>query len=131
MTSNLITVGYDDRISDIADIFEQKGIHHIPVIKNDEFVGIISSSDVERCKHGKSLFINHDRANLTKTLLESTLASMIMSKNVVTIKADKTIFDAYEIFKKSDFRALPVVDDGQLVGIISPMDFLDYFFTKN
>ena len=46
MTSEVITAGMDDTVEEIAKIFEQKHIHHIPILEGTRIVGVVSDRDV-------------------------------------------------------------------------------------
>jgi CBS domain-containing protein len=58
-------------------------------------------------------------------------ASEIMSTKVKTITLDKTAFDAACIMKRHDIGALPVLDDGKLVGILTESDIFKQVTAKN
>jgi len=130
MTANVITVGEFDTLLTVSQIFEEKKIHHIPVIGNDKLIGIISSADFERSKVGKSMFVNNTIDEQNKNVLSVTLVGMVMTKQVDTIAATDTLLDAYKVFKEKTFRSLPVVENDKLVGMLTPMDFLDFYFQK-
>lgn len=130
MTSSLLTVTYEQSMHKVDEIFIEHNIHHIPVVKGDELVGIISRTDVDKMKHGKSFFVNTNASSYNAALFEATLAKDVMTKHVQTIKATDSIFLAYSWFKNNEFRALPVVNENKLIGIITPIDILDHFFAK-
>ena len=60
MSTNLITVAQEDKLSAIKDIFKEHRIHHIPVVSGDKLIGILSKSDFLNATHGVSL---HGDAN--------------------------------------------------------------------
>ena len=131
MSVDPITVSEHDTLYSVKQIFDNKNIHHIPVVDNGELKGIISSGDFERSKQAKTMFINHDVDQQNETILQVTLVGMVMTEKVLTISADDSLFEAYQVFKNNSFRSLPVMQGNQLVGIITPMDFLDFYFNKN
>lgn len=128
MTSSLLTVSHEQSMDKVDKIFKNHDIHHIPVIKGDKLIGIISRTDVDQMKHGMSFFINVNVASYNEALFESTLAKDVMTKHVETINGTDSLKVAYTWFKKNKFRALPVVEDNKLVGIVTPLDLLDHFF---
>ena len=130
MSTSLITLSQYDNLMQAAKLFEEHKIHHIPVVHNGDLVGVLSSVDFERSKKGKSLFINHNLEAENNAILEVTLVGMVMSQQVTTIDVDATLYEAYQLFKQHAFRSLPVMEKGQLVGIITPMDFMDLFFQE-
>ena len=130
MSTELITLSPYDNLSTAKKIFDEKKIHHIPIIHEGEFVGILSSTDLERSKHGKTLFVNRNVDSQNDSLLEGTLISMVMTEIVESVTTNDPIFKAYTLFKAHRFRSLPVFENGQLAGIVTPLDFLDFFFDK-
>ena len=128
MSSTLHTVIEFEPLAIVQNLMKEHKIHHVPVMAEGQIVGIISSAAVERSKNGSSLFVNHNIEEQNKTLLAVILAGSIMTKVVETISQNDTMYNAYLIFKGNSFRSLPVMDGDMLVGIVTPMDFLDHFF---
>jgi CBS domain-containing protein len=131
MSTKLITLSPYDTLLTAKKYFDKEKIHHIPIIYEEKLIGILSNTDLERSKHGKTLFIDPNRDKHNDTILEGTLISMVMTEIVETVTVSDTIFNVYKIFKEHQFRSLPVLENGDLVGIVTPMDFLDFFFNKN
>ena len=131
MVSDLITADANDSLFAVYQILKKFRIHHIPVIdKSGDIKGIISWTDIERLKVGASLFKNPKKEEYTEAYFHSMRACDIMGENLVTIEASSSIREAYGIFKKNEFHALPVIEEGRLVGILTPLDILDYFFNQ-
>ncbi len=129
MSKNLTTVDIHTPVSRIAEIFTNSTFHHIPVIdKQSRLKGIVSKTDFERIKSGMSLFRNPKIEAYNESLYRTLLTSDIMTKDVREMRPEDSIELAYEVFKQNKFRALPIVDKGVLVGIVTPLDLLDYFF---
>ena len=53
-----------------------------------------------------------------------------MSTRIATLEPSSKIGTAAEVFLENLFHALPIVDDGKLVGIITSFDVLKYSFQK-
>ncbi|MFT5166167.1 MAG: CBS domain-containing protein [Saprospiraceae bacterium] len=129
MTTDLVTIHIDKNLSYVAEIFKTKALHHIPVVDDEgSLTGIISLTDFERITVGASLFRNPEKEAYNEALLKSMLVSQIMTKDVVKLHPTDSIRAAYKIFKENKFRAIPIVGKGQLMGIVTPIDILDYFF---
>src|SRR4030042_1999971 len=59
-------------------------------------------------------------------------AKEIMTKTVITIHQDKTLFDAIEALVCKEISGLPVVDDrGKMVGIVTEKDLMNFAFSGN
>ncbi len=131
MTTQLWTVPVDATMSQVAQIFTTKNIHHIPVVDGECLCGIISSLDFERIKHGMTLFRNPDIEAYNQALYESTMVKNVMTKDVQCIRASDDLDTAYRLFKQNKYHALPVIEQGRLVGILTPIDLISYFMTKS
>lgn len=118
----LITVDPEESLKKVKEIFDNHKFHHIPVVHFREIVGIISRSDFDYFMGGASHF-EEDRF-VNELRLERTLASEIMVKRLGKVAPDDRINVALEIFMINRFHALPVVDDGDLVGILTPYDIM-------
>lgn len=116
MTTDVITTTSDiDVVYAFEKLMEHK-ISSLPVVDNDELVGIITATDV-----GHNLIL--DKYELGTNVEE------IMIKPVVTISPEDTVETAIKIMKDSVsssgiLNQLPVVEDGKLVGIISDGDII-------
>ena len=119
---HLITVSPEEPLSNIKAIFDEHNFHHIPVVRFREIVGIISKTDFEHFLGGGSAY-NDDRF-INDMRLHRATAEDIMTKRMGKVESTDRINVAVEIFTINRFHALPVVDDGELVGIITPFDIL-------
>ena len=129
MTTDLVTINHDDTLTRVSDLFTTNGFHHILVINNEgDLEGMISSTDMERTRSGASFFRNPKKEELDATILRAMRACDIMTKDLVTLQPSDSINRAYEVFKKNKFHAIPIVSKGELEGILTPIDILDYFF---
>lgn len=126
MTRFPIVVTPGTPLEKIHDIFEDNDFHHLPVINNGKVEGMISKSDYIKVSHliansfGKKIGLKASNKNLT--------ARDIMSSPVLQIEPKDSIGLASDIFLSNRLHALPVVDDGELVGIVTSHDILSYAF---
>ena len=121
--SNLVTVTPEESLVKVKEIFEKHKFHHIPVVHFREIVGLISKTDFEHFMGGASHF-EEDRF-VNNLRLERTLASEIMTKRLGKVAPDDRINVALEVFMVNRFHALPVVENNELVGIITPFDIMN------
>jgi len=121
MAVDLITVEMSDSLKDVANVFENIKIRHVPVMSSGVLAGIISKSDVVRMKHFCQVLDSGDKA-LFEELNHISVKSLM--KTPVTITKDQTIREAIEILSTNQFHALPVMDDQQLVGIVTTTDIV-------
>lgn len=119
---HLVTVSPEDNLLKVKEIFDAHKFHHIPVVSFREIVGIISKIDFEHFLGGASLYGEGKITNEER--LQNTHAKDIMTTHLGKVEPDDRINVALEIFTLNRFHALPVVKDGDLVGIITPFDIL-------
>jgi acetoin utilization protein AcuB len=131
MTKKLITVLPTDPLQMVADIFENYNIHHIPVVRHLDLIGIISKTDFLKAIHGAKLEKEENVADYNKTLFSKYKAEDIMTRHVVIIGPNDKVGVAAEIFLENYFHASPIVnDDRELVGIVSSYDIVKLFFQE-
>jgi CBS domain-containing protein len=119
-------------MTQVATIFESRSIHHLPVIDKEGFIqGMISKSDYYKLLDHFTLFGKQSAKLANKKFLGSLLTKEIMSVDIITITPDDTLLTAANIFCENLFHALPVVENGKLVGILSPIDLVNYAFRDN
>ena len=130
MTTPVITVSPDDTMSKVQDIFRMNNIHHIPVVDKGKVVGIISKSDYFRLLHGFTLFRTEKSNEYNDAIMRSLLVGEVMTKQVATLNPEDSLEMAAGFFRENLFHALPVVDKGKLVGIITTFDLITYAFSE-
>jgi len=122
MTSELITVNPGDKLTAVKEIFEQHNIHHVPVVRFRELVGIISKTDFMYFLRGFSRneedrFVNYAR-------LRAYTAEDIMTTGLAKLGPEDRINVALEMFMVNRFHAIPVIDNQELVGIVTTFDII-------
>lgn len=117
MTTNPVCLQVDSSLADVIQIFANQRIHHLPVVDNKRLVGLITTYDLWR-----------QDAPLEQY---ATIAvSDVMTERVVKLSPDDKIGTAAELFLDKRIHALPIVDQGNLVGIVTSFDVLRYEFKK-
>lgn len=129
MTTNLVTVRPETTIADVGAIFGENSFHHLPVVKAGNFlVGIISREDYFRLY--KTLSKNTSGHVWTHKEIAALNASDIMTEYPMTLDPDDTIGLTGDIFLANKYHALPIVEDDELLGIITVHDLLSYDFGR-
>ena len=127
MLPNLVVLKPTDTMAKADELFKLYPFHHLPVVDDDMILmGMISSTDLERASHGMSLFKQPNKPAHNEALYRSLLVQEVMVDAVYQLSRKHTVGDAYTAFKKGRFRAIPVVEDGFLVGIVTPLDLVRY-----
>ncbi len=122
MTTKLITVNPKDKLTAVKEIFENNKIHHIPVVRYKEIVGIISKSDFLHFLRGFNR--NEEDRFVNEARLRVYNAEDIMTSGLAKVSPDDRINVALEIFLENRFHAIPVIENGDLVGIITTFDVI-------
>ncbi|WP_423793288.1 cyclic nucleotide-binding/CBS domain-containing protein [Methanocaldococcus indicus] len=112
MSFPVITVSKDMSVYDVANILKEKNIGAVVVVEDNKPIGIITERDIVR----------EVVANNLKP--KDVLVEDVMRKKVITIEHNKSINDAAKIMAKYNVKRLPVVKDGELVGIITQSDIV-------
>ena len=128
MATDLTVVGPSDKVKDIQAIFEQNDLHHIPVLSQGNLVGIISKADISKLYYYMSK--NTTGKTLTEKEYDSLTADDIMTVFPIKLDPEDTIGLAANIFLANKFHALPVVEDGTLLGIVTTHAVLEYAFVS-
>ncbi|NBC24033.1 MAG: CBS domain-containing protein [Bacteroidetes bacterium] len=119
MTRNLITVSQNDSLEKVKNIFSEKNIHHMPVVEEEELVGLITTSDL--------LWLDEPFDNY-----KNIMVSSVMTKKLAVLEPTDKIGSASQVFLRNWFHAIPIVESKskKLVGIITTLDLLSYSFKK-
>ena len=128
MTRNLVTIKPDTTIDRIHDLFEQHTFHHIPVVDHARLVGIISKTDYLKIRH--MIATTWGGVTICQDMYKDMCAGDIMSREPLRIESADTIGLAADIFRANALHALPVVDDDELVGIVTSHDLLTYAYQE-
>lgn len=122
MTADPIAVQVGQSVAEAYQVLLEHDFHHVPVVDGKKLVGIVTSTDIGRITYS---FDTDDR--MTSTVLDHTRTlSDIMKKDLQALPSSATVREATEILSDGSFHALPVVDDDQLVGIVTSTDLLRY-----
>ncbi|MEW5986354.1 MAG: CBS domain-containing protein [Chloroflexota bacterium] len=127
MTVNPRVVTPDTPLRVVVELMQTEGCRQLPVLNGEgALVGIITDRDVRLAMN--SPIVLRERWQ-DESLLETATVESCMTPNPITVAPDAPAYQAAEMLSAYKFGALPVVDKGVLVGIISVTDFLDRFAT--
>ncbi|WP_400076805.1 CBS domain-containing protein [Winogradskyella sp. R77965] len=128
MTTDIIALNRDDDLETAEMLFKRNKIRHIPVVKEGVVIGMLSYSDLLRISFA-------DAVDETETEVDTLVYNMftidqVMAKNIVTVDSTATIKEVAKILATREFHALPVVDNGILVGIVTTTDLINYLLRQ-
>ncbi len=128
MKTQLVTLNADSKLGFAEDIMYLGRIRHLPVVRGDCLVGILTQRDLY--KSSLTSMLTNWKEN--KEFLDSIQVSEVMTKNVTTISPEETVENAAQIMIDKKVGCLPVVKDkNKLVGLITETDVLQYFVNEN
>ncbi len=127
MSRDLLIVRPEDKLERVNEIFHANNIHHIPVVKKDgTLVGMVSKVDFLKVNHMLSLFNAEKYEAYNEKLYHHMQVKEIMTRQLAKLSPEDTLSIAAGIFLENLFHALPVVDDGVLVGLVTTHDVISY-----
>jgi len=112
MTRKVIVADLKTKFANVLALFLDYHIYHLPVVFDDELLGIISMTDA----------LKYYRSGADPKDFD---ISEVMTHEPTTLHANDTLAKATEILAEANFRTLPVVDDSnRIVGILSNKDLV-------
>jgi CBS domain-containing protein len=109
------TISHDASIGDAAERMQRLRISSLLVEQDNEFVGIVTDTDIVRKAVAKRLDQSREPIGT------------VMSKPVISLDQARSPEDAFDLMGESGVRHLAVTDRGRIVGILSVRDLLLYF----
>lgn len=121
MTTSITTVGRNDDLRMVDDLMEAGRLRHVPVVDEDGLVGIVSQRDVFSARMSSTMGVGEKGQ---RSLLHTILVKEVMNYPATTIGPEAAVSEAASIMMDDGIGCLPVVHDGQLLGIITKTDLL-------
>jgi acetoin utilization protein AcuB len=121
MTRELTTLQETEFLLDATLIFSRASCRHVPILRGKRLVGIVTERDLKHYSPSILLGIPADEYN---RLMATTSLSKIMTRDMITIQPDQPVYEAAQILYDRRIGCLPVVEDGELTGIVTTTDML-------
>ncbi len=126
MAKVLIAVPANKKISEVNELFKEYNIRHIPVTEGTKLVGVISKNEVSKLGYG----VGEVDQNALNTMYDTYELKDVMVKEPVTVSSETNIKDVAEILSEQSFHSLPVVDNNEVVGIVTTTDLVKYLLEQ-
>jgi len=119
MTRNLVTAHPDDFLIDVRKNMTEQGLRHIPVVENGKLAGIVSLTSLRDAGPSKAtdLSIHEIHYVLSKMRIKD-----VMKKKVITCGPEDHVEDVARIMQEKRIGAVPVVEEGRLLGMLTNDD---------
>ncbi len=122
MTGSVVTLSPDQKLREAIQLFRTRRIRHLPVVDAESrLVGIVTDRDVKQATPSLHSGVDQDGY---ERILDETRIDQVMTREPTTISPDAPLKAAARIFIGDKVGALPVVEDGRLVGIVTSIDLL-------
>ena len=121
MSKDLIVVSPTERLVHARRLMIEAHVGRLPVVEDDELVGMITSKDLMRAfiDFRKNVPEKHQKSQIKEVLVED-----IMSSNPQYVSKEMSISEVSNIMIETGYNGLPVVDGGKVIGIITQTDIL-------
>ena len=127
MTRHVVTVDVNDDLNNACSLFREKKFRHLPVVKRDNLVGVLSYNAILRLSFCE---VYDDKSEIDNTIFKLLDIKQVMVENPIKVAPDDSIKKVAKILIKNKFHALPVVKRRKLVGIVSTTDLLRYLIAN-
>lgn len=109
---SVVTVEVDDTVDSVVDVMRDRNVGSVVVVDGDRPVGMLTDRDIVVDVLG----VDADP--------ETTTAGDVMSGDLITVEAGIGVLDLFRELAEAGVRRVPVVDDGDLIGIVTLDDLL-------
>jgi len=125
MTRSVITVPPETPVLDARQEMLKRKLRHLPVIGPDrELLGIVTDRDIRLSLPSQATSLSVWELNY---LLTKLTVEQVMTRTVITVGPERPAADAARLMLDQKIGALPVMDTGRLVGIVTETDLLRAF----
>ena len=123
MTPNPVTITQRNAIRTAINLMREGGFRRLPVVDRGRLVGIITDRDLRRAANSPYVVREKWYDNF---VLDHIEVGACMTPDPLTIGPDALIAEAACLMRDHKIGGLPVVAEGQLVGIITETDLMDF-----
>ncbi len=121
MTADPLTLEPEMTVLKALEMMNQVWIRHLPVCKDGKVVGMLSDRDLRNFEMQD--WVSAVSTEKVREYLAMPVSTM-MSTEVKAVGPNATTSDAASMILSAEISALPVVDDGKIVGIVTTDDLL-------
>jgi CBS domain-containing protein len=121
MTEAVVVIEIDRPVSEALDCFLHYPIHHLPVVRDNRLVGMLSSADLIKVEYFAPKGATDRAAFLdARFRIEQIMRTPVMSRRPAT-----SLDEAATLIMESGVHALPIVDDDErVIGIVTTTDII-------
>jgi acetoin utilization protein AcuB len=120
MTPDPVTLSPEESLMEALQTMRLRRIRRIPIVLEGKLVGLLTEGDLKRAEPST---LSDTEEHFTE-VMEGTPISRIMIQNLLTTTADTPLVEAALTLYTNKYGALPVVEDGRLIGILTDNDLI-------
>ena len=119
-----ITVPPETPVTEARGLMARERIRHLLVSDNQQLLGIVTDRDIRLNLPSQATSLSVWEIN---HLLATLTVRRVMTASVITVGPDRQAHEAARLMLEHKIGALPVVDGGRLIGIVTETDLLRAF----
>jgi len=119
MTRDVVCIGPEDSIADAYEIMTEWEIRHLPVLDRGKLVGILSDRDA---------LIHAVKVEEDQLKFEGVSVADAMTINPIKCRRNTEISTLCELMIRHKIDSIPIVEDDELVGLVTSTDLLQVLF---
>ena len=119
MSKEVVTVDVNDSMDKADRLFHEHNIRTLPVTEEGKLAGVVTDRDLKRASASDATSLSRHEVSY---LLSRIKMAEIMTRDPVTVPPDYTVEETAEVLFENRISGVPVVDKGELVGIITKDD---------
>ncbi len=128
MSDALEVVAPDAHLHEVLSKMNQAGYRHLPVVEGDRLVGIITDRDLRLAVN--SPLVEQEAGITRESVLDQFRVGECMHPDPECVSSDTPAREVADLLSLNKFGAMPVVDEGKLIGMISYIDFLKHYASQ-
>ena len=128
MTKDVITLNITDTLEAAEKMMTQNKVRHIPVVSGTKLVGMLSLTDLMRISFVDNF--SEEETSVDTAVYNMLSISQVMVNNPETVTTSQTIKEVAELLATKEYHALPVVEGGDLKGIVTTTDLIKYLLDQ-
>ena len=128
MTESVITLKKTDDLETAEHLFKHHHIRHIPIVEEKMVIGMLSYTDLKRLSFAD--ITNEAEGDTDAMVYNMFTINQIMKKKVASVSSSNSIKEVAEILVTKEFHALNVVDNNELIGIVTTTDLIKYLIKQ-
>lgn len=126
MTADPVVIAPGTSLVEAYNIMFDNEIRRLPVVTDNELVGIVTLSDILQATPGRLDDLDVE----TRLELAARTVNEIMTYDPITVAPEDTIQEAAERMLEYEISGLPVVQDGHVVGMITESDIFSIIVNR-